>query len=119
VVDYGIAADRSEPKNHQRLFDGGSLLVCPSHLCLTPPQDLKVLCTLEHPSRIHGVKFTQRVGGGGEVLLVAAEDKKTTVYEVSPDTETVLCPIAYLVGHGNRWVVELLLGHPTQGHRTG
>jgi protein MAK11 len=80
-------------------------LPCP---CLTPPQDLKVLHTLDHAYRIHDVKFTQRAGGGGEILLVAAEDKKTTVYEVAPDTETILRPIAYLVGHGNRSVVESL-----------
>jgi protein MAK11 len=108
VVDYGIAADRSEPKNYQRLLNGEVLLIflpCP---CLTLSQDLKVLHTLDHAYRIHDVKFTQRVSGGGELLLVAAEDKKTTVYEVSPDTETILRPIAYLVGHGNRCVVESL-----------
>ncbi|KAF8273186.1 WD40-repeat-containing domain protein [Lactarius quietus] len=64
--------------------------------------DLALLHTLDHSSRIHDVKFAQRVGGEGEVVLVAAEDKKTTVYEVSPDSGTFLRAIAYLVGHGNR-----------------
>lgn len=71
---------------------------------LTFLQDLALLHTLEHSSRIHDVKFAQRVDGGGEVILVAAEDKKTTVYEVSPDSGTFLRAIAYLVGHGNRYV---------------
>ena len=67
-------------------------------------KDLALLHTLEHSSRIHDVKFAQRVDGGGEIILVAAEDKKTTVYEVSPDSDTFLRAIAYLVGHGNRYV---------------
>jgi len=64
--------------------------------------DLALLHTLEHASRIHDVKFAQRVNGEGEVVLVAAEDKKTTVYEVNPDSGTFFRPIAHLVGHGNR-----------------
>jgi protein MAK11 len=64
------------------------------------------LYTLEHASRIHDVKFAQRVDREGEVLFVAAEDKKTTVYEIFLDTDTVLRPIAYLVGHKNRYVAD-------------
>jgi len=79
-----------------------------AHPCLTPPQELTVLHTLEHASRIHDVKFVQRVDGGGEVLLVAAENKTTTVYEVSSDTDIILRPIAHLVGHRNRCVVGTL-----------
>jgi len=65
---------------------------------------LEVLHTLEHGSRIHDVKFVRRVGGGGEVLLVAAEDKMTTGYEVSFNTDAILPPrpITRLIGHGNR-----------------
>jgi protein MAK11 len=75
--------------------------------CLTWPQELATLYTLEHASRIHDVKFVQRVDGEGEVLLVAAEDKKTTVYEVHPDIHTIMHPVAYLVGHKNRCVAEM------------
>jgi protein MAK11 len=75
-----------------------------THPCLTPLQELEVLYTLEHGSRIHDVKFVGRVGGGGEVLLVAAEDKRTTVYEVAPNSDAILRPVAYLVGHRNRCV---------------
>ncbi|KAH8991658.1 WD40-repeat-containing domain protein [Lactarius akahatsu] len=64
--------------------------------------DLALLHTMEHASRIHDVKFAQRVNGEGEVVLVAAEDRKTTVYDVCPDSGTFLRAIAYLIGHGNR-----------------
>jgi len=64
--------------------------------------ELANLHTLEHTARIHDVKFAQRVDGTGEVVLVAAEDKTTTVYEVHPDASTLLSPVARLVGHGNR-----------------
>jgi protein MAK11 len=74
----------------------------------TLPQELEVLYTLDHASRIHDVQFAQRVDREGEVVFVAAEDKKTTVYEISLDPETVLHPIAYLVGHRNRCVGDTL-----------
>ena len=70
-------------------------------------KDLALLHTLEHSSRIHDVKFAQRVDGQGEVVLVAAEDKRTTVYEVSPDSGAFVRAIAYLVRHGNRYVHSL------------
>jgi protein MAK11 len=79
-----------------------------AHPRLTPPQELTVLHTVEHGSRIHDVKFVQRVGGEGELLLVAAENKTTTVYEVSSDADVILRPIAHLVGHRNRYVVGTL-----------
>lgn len=69
-------------------------------------QKLEVLHTLEHGSRIHDVKFVRRVGGGGDVLLVAAEDKMTTGYEVSPNTDVIPRPITRLIGHGNRCVMS-------------
>jgi protein MAK11 len=87
--------------------------------CLTLHQELAALYTLEHASRIHDVKFVQRVDGEGEVLLVAAEDKKTTVYEVHSDIHTIMHPVAYLVGHKNRCVVEnaLTLSHSKKSCR--
>ena len=71
VVGFWVVTDRPGPKHHQRLLDGEMPLSC-----LTPLQELEVLHTLEHGSRIHDVKFVQRAGGSGEVLLVAAENKK-------------------------------------------
>jgi protein MAK11 len=70
--------------------------------------------TLEHSSRIHDVKFAQRVDGQGEVVLVAAEDKRTTVYEVSSDSGAFVRAIAYLVGHGNRYVHRVSQRCPAQ-----
>jgi len=46
----------------------------------------------------------------GEVLLVAAEDKKITAYEVYSDTKLVPKPIAEFVGHGNRSVSISIAG---------
>ncbi|KAI0295403.1 WD40-repeat-containing domain protein [Multifurca ochricompacta] len=69
--------------------------------------ELATLYTLEHTSRIHDVKFAKKVDGS-EIVLVAAEDKKTTVYEVIVDTGTLLRPTAHLIGHGNRYVPKIL-----------
>ncbi|KAH9987501.1 WD40-repeat-containing domain protein [Russula vinacea] len=81
----------------------GSLLIVQNQRTINVySTDLAILYTLEHSSRIHDVKFTQRVDREGEVLFVAAEDKQTTAYEIFLDTDTVLRPIAYLVGHKNR-----------------
>lgn len=61
-----------------------------------------LLHTINHPSRIHDVKFCKRVSGAGDVLLVGAEDKKLSVYDVSNDPEAIPKVIAEMVGHGNR-----------------
>ena len=68
-----------------------------------PNQDLTRLHTVIHPSRIQDVKFVQRVTGVDEVLLVAAEDKKVTVYDVGADSKIAPKPIAEFVGHENRF----------------
>ncbi|KAI0057215.1 WD40 repeat-like protein [Artomyces pyxidatus] len=64
--------------------------------------DLDRLHTLTHTARIHDVKFVQRVGGDGEVLLVAGEDKNVTAYAIDSDPTVAPVPIAKFVGHGNR-----------------
>lgn len=65
-----------------------------------------LLHTINHPSRLHDLKFCKRVQGEGEVLLAAGEDKKVTVYEVSTDREKMPSAIAYMVGHTNRSVPQ-------------
>jgi protein MAK11 len=75
---------------------------------LRAPQELAILHTLEHSARIHDVKFAQKVDGSGEVVFIAAEDRTTTVYGVYPDSSTLLRPTARLVGHGNRYGLDLL-----------
>ncbi|KAA1475491.1 WD40 repeat-like protein [Dentipellis sp. KUC8613] len=78
--------------------------------------DLTLLLIVTHPSRIQDVLFVPRVDGAGEVMLVAAEDKKITAYDVTPlidaeknrkkDDEHPELPtpevVAQFVGHGNR-----------------
>lgn len=115
VVDHWIVAHRSTPKKYQRVLNS-EILPSPSagYTFLNTPQKLAILHTLEHTARIHDVKFAKRVDGTGEVLLVAAEDKTTTVYEVHPDASILLRPTARLVGHGNRYDLDLHRRSPTQ-----
>lgn len=61
-----------------------------------------LLHSIKHPSRIHDIKFCRRVAGEGEILLVAAEDKKVTIYDVPVDAENPPIIIAEMVGHSNR-----------------
>ncbi|PSS35351.1 hypothetical protein PHLCEN_2v1688 [Hermanssonia centrifuga] len=64
--------------------------------------DVKLLHTITHPSRIHDVKFCKRAIGEGEVLLVAAEDKKVSVYDLPSDRTQVPTVVAEMIGHTNR-----------------
>lgn len=65
-----------------------------------------LLHAIRHPSRLHDVKFCNRIDGNGEVLLVGAEDRKVSVYEISSDQDKVSKIIAEFVGHGNRYVLR-------------
>ncbi|CAK5267221.1 unnamed protein product [Mycena citricolor] len=64
--------------------------------------DMILIHTITHPSRIHDVKFCRRVEGEGDILLVGAEDKKLTIYDVSSDPEKPPQKVTALVGHANR-----------------
>ncbi|KAJ3554846.1 hypothetical protein NM688_g2897 [Phlebia brevispora] len=64
--------------------------------------DMSLLHTINHPSRLHDVKFCRRVDGEGELLLAAAENKKLTIYDVPADKAKMPTPVAYMVGHTNR-----------------
>ncbi|KAL9713418.1 Protein mak11 [Leucoagaricus gongylophorus] len=68
--------------------------------------EMKLLHTIHHPSRVHDVKFCKRVSGEeGEILLVGAEDKKLSVYDIH--LENASAPptiIAHMVGHDNRYL---------------
>ncbi|ETW78732.1 hypothetical protein HETIRDRAFT_238047, partial [Heterobasidion irregulare TC 32-1] len=86
-----------------RWSTSGSLLVVQYQKTIDVySNDLTRLHTVIHPSRIQDVKFVQRVTGVDEVLLVAAEDKKVTVYDVGADCKIAPKPIAEFVGHENR-----------------
>ena len=59
---------------------------------------------IHHPSRLHDVEFCKRVDGEGEVLLVAAEDKKVSIYDLPSDPDQAPSIVAEMVGHTNRFV---------------
>lgn len=61
---------------------------------------------IHHPSRLHDVKFCKRVNGEGEVLLVAAEDKKVSIYDLPLDPDKAPSIVAEMVGHSNRSVIS-------------
>lgn len=84
---------------------------------------MSLLHNITHPSRLHDLKFCKNATGK-EVLLVAAEDKKVSVYDFLPlpsegkdvtaGEETVnkgIPPkvVAEMVGHENRWANLFLL----------
>ncbi|KAG7445118.1 WD40 repeat-like protein [Guyanagaster necrorhizus] len=64
--------------------------------------EMTLLHTIKHPSRLHDAKFCKRVDSDEEVLLVGAEDKKLTIYDVSNDPEKPPTIIGLMVGHENR-----------------
>ena len=65
---------------------------------------MDLLHTITHPSRVHDIKFCKRVVGSGELLLVGAEDRKLTVYDIPADHTKPPTVIAEMVGHTNRYV---------------
>jgi hypothetical protein len=83
-------------------------LPVPSAYSKHPIQNMDHLHTINHPSRLHDVRFCKRVIGKGEVLLVAAEDKKVTIYDISNEPEAIPTIIAVMVGHSNRSVFPCL-----------
>lgn len=67
---------------------------------------MDLLHIIHHPSRLHDVRFCKRVNGEGELLLVAAEDKKVSIYDLPSDLDKVPSIIAEMVGHSNRSVIR-------------
>lgn len=71
--------------------------------------DMILRHTITHPSRIHTIRFSNRVNGSGELLLVGAEDKKLSIYNIPDDPEKMPTVIAEMIGHSNRVkAVEIL-----------
>ncbi|KAG1824693.1 WD40-repeat-containing domain protein [Suillus subaureus] len=64
--------------------------------------DMVLRHTITHPSRIHTVRFSNRVNGSGELLLVGAEDKKLSIYDMPDGPEKMPVVIAEIIGHSNR-----------------
>jgi protein MAK11 len=91
---------------------------------------MKLIGTIKHPSRIQDLRFYTREEDLNEVLLVGAEDKKVTVYNLGasdskPDEQVdedisgqrVFGVIAELVGHTNRFVISSLYVRTTADSR--
>ncbi|KIJ21070.1 hypothetical protein PAXINDRAFT_96016 [Paxillus involutus ATCC 200175] len=83
--------------------------------------DMALRHTITHPSRIHSVRFCKRVNGEGELLLVAAEDKKVSIYNVPEDPEQLPIIIAEMIGHSNRVkaveTLDIALPKPTSQNK--
>lgn len=62
---------------------------------------MSLLYTITHPSRLHDVIFFKPLDTDDELLLAAAEDRKTSVYQL-PGDSTVPKIIAEMIGHSNR-----------------
>lgn len=89
--------------NIRRLLHGESAIFPAARTRSEPTtQEMELLHTITHPSRIHDIRFTKRATGEGELLLVAAEDKKVTIYDVPAHADQPPSVIAELVGHENR-----------------
>ncbi|KAK1236215.1 Protein mak11 [Marasmius sp. AFHP31] len=58
--------------------------------------------TTNHPSRLHDAKFTLCADGKTEVLLIGAEDKNISIYNVPTDQDHPPQMIGKMVGHSNR-----------------
>ncbi|KAJ8586173.1 WD40 repeat-like protein [Rhizopogon salebrosus TDB-379] len=71
--------------------------------------DMVLRHTITHPSRVHTVQFSRRVNGSGDLLLVGAEDKKLSIYDIPDDLDKMPTIIAEMTGHSNRVkAVEIL-----------
>ncbi|KAF9565924.1 WD40 repeat-like protein [Agrocybe pediades] len=81
--------------------DGSKFLVQSGSTMDVYATNMELLYTITHPSRIQDTKFCSRVGEEGELLFVAAEDRKLTVYDVPKGSETPTI-VAEMIGHTNR-----------------
>ncbi|EPQ56136.1 WD40 repeat-like protein [Gloeophyllum trabeum ATCC 11539] len=68
--------------------------------------DMSLLCSITHPSRVQDVKFCKIPVQGDEereFLLVGAEDKKVSLYDIaSASDKQIPAIVAEMVGHANR-----------------
>jgi protein MAK11 len=93
----------------------GSWLFATRSLCAVL-QDLVLLHTITHPSRIHDVKFIRHPTTEDQLLLVAAEDKKLSVYVIPSDETERPRVIAEMIGHSNRLVAWIPLTVDDRAH---
>ncbi|KAF8902384.1 WD40-repeat-containing domain protein [Gymnopilus junonius] len=91
--------------------DGSKFLVQSGSSMDVYDTNMVLLHTITHPSRIHDVKFCSLIGSEGELLLVAAEDRKLSVYDVPKEGAPTI--VAVMTGHQNRYAFPepVLLNH--------
>ncbi|KAJ3550378.1 hypothetical protein NMY22_g519 [Coprinellus aureogranulatus] len=82
--------------------DGSLFAVVSSSTIDLYSTDMELMHVVNHPSRLHDIRFSKRVNGEGEVMLVCAEDKKVSIYAIHADKAKEPTLIAQLVGHQNR-----------------
>jgi protein MAK11 len=71
-------------------------------LRLTLEQDMKMKRLINHPSRLHDLRFLS-LTNERECMLAAAEDRKVSVYAFDGDaSESSDPPYAVFMGHTNR-----------------
>ena len=105
MVNYRYTFRRTLPVNNRPVHNRNTLRSLCSILALTQwSQDMNLRHIIHHPSRLHDVKFCKRVDGDGELMLVAAEDKKVSIYDLPSDPDIAPSIIAEMVGHSNRSV---------------
>lgn len=63
---------------------------------------MALLYAFTHPKRVQDVRFHRTITGK-ELLLVAAEDKKVTIYSTNSSDSTSLPIVAEAIGHENRY----------------
>ncbi|KZT25344.1 WD40 repeat-like protein [Neolentinus lepideus HHB14362 ss-1] len=86
--------------------DGGMFVVQAQKTIDVYTTDMSLLCSITHSSRVHDVKFCKCTvqDNESEFLLVAAEDKKVSVYEMASVSNNKRIPavVAEMTGHSNR-----------------
>lgn len=66
-----------------------------------------LLHSINHPSRLHDVKFCKSSDDSQDFLLVAAEDKKLSIYRNVTIQDATPVVIAEMIGHTNRYEISL------------
>jgi protein MAK11 len=113
VVCNWISLCRSIPVFYRHVFNSEFLRlpILLQRMLTDWTQDMTLLHTINHPSRLHDVKFYQPLNSTDEFLLVAAEDKKTTVYKFLEGLQEPPKIVAEMVGHLNRRVKKTYSKH--------
>lgn len=86
------------------ILDGRSIDLAALQQLTNIKQDMMLFHTISHPSRLHDVKFCKSSAGSEEYLLVAAEDKKLSIYKNVTKKDVSPVIIAEMIGHTNRFV---------------